>query len=137
MSNEAFTQLICAIRGDDFDKVEELVEQNKVRIDKFACYEAVQPNRSIILTYLLAKSTIPLSAWSFALKEAVRIQNESALFLIISTFKNEKMRYIQSEIDSVVIQAIYEVTKCERKKQLTSHDAFELIELITRLYREG
>ena len=58
MSNEAFTQLICAIRGDDFDKVQELVEQNKVRIDKFTCYEAVQPNHSIILTYFLKKNNI-------------------------------------------------------------------------------
>ena len=84
----------------------------------------------------MAKSTIPLSAWSFALKEAVRIQNEQALFLIISTFKAEKIRYIQTEVDSVIIQAIYEVTKCERKKQLTSGEAFKLIELITSLYRE-
>ena len=97
-TKEAYEEFHVAIANDDLEKVKELVEQDKVAITNIECIKVVRLNRLLLLKYFLAKSTNLIGALAYALDEAVRQKNYEAISLLVTYFRDNKERYVHSDL---------------------------------------
>ena len=135
-TKEAVEQFHKAIRNDDLDTIRELINQDKVAITNIECIMTVQENKLRILSYFLRTTTNIIGALSYALNEAIRQKNYDALKLMIIYFKENKYCYPEITLNSVIVDAIREVTRCETNNVFDSETALDMITFIALYYRD-